>query len=110
MKRIASNASKLDGLASKLPRLIKAKVTLDTRHGYPVLLNDAGITQHAVQALESNDVTCQKIPMRMTSEDFARYGQHGKPLTFFALELTTQITPVCIVQTLTSMKTPLPME
>ena len=76
---------KLDGLAMQIASFNQGKADLSIKHGYPVLLNDASLTQHAVQALESNDVTCQKIPMRMTSEDFARYGQHGKPLSFLRL-------------------------
>jgi len=76
---------KLEKLAEQIASFNQGKASLEIRHGYPVLQNDAAVTQDAVQALKSNDVSCQKIPMRMTSEDFARYGQYGKPLTFLRL-------------------------
>ena len=76
---------KLEYLAKQIASFNQGNASLDIRHGYPVLLNDVVLTQQAVQSLESHGVHCQKIPMRMTSEDFARYGQHGKSLTFLRL-------------------------
>ena len=76
---------KLENLANQIASFNQGSAILDIRHGYPVLMNDATLTRDAIQALESNDLSCQKIPMRMTSEDFARYGEYGKPLTFLRL-------------------------
>ena len=76
---------KLQSLAKQIASFNQGKATLETRHGYPMLFNDAALTQDAVQALELHDISCQKIPMRMTSEDFARYGQHEKPISFLRL-------------------------
>ena len=51
---------KLDGLAMQIASFNQGKADLSIKHGYPVLLNDASLTQHAVQALESNDVNLSK--------------------------------------------------
>lgn len=77
--------NKLESLAKQIASFNQGNASLDIRHGYPVLLNDAALTKDAVQALELHGISCQEIPMRMTSEDFARYGQDGKPLTFLRL-------------------------
>lgn len=76
---------KLESLANQIASFNQGCATVDIRQGYPVLLNDVVLTQDATEALESQGLTCQEIPMRMTSEDFARYGQHGKPISFLRL-------------------------
>lgn len=63
-----------------------ASCKLDIRHGYPVLNNNAEVTErireYAIQLLGRNYV--QNLPVRLTAEDFAYYLQR-RPGTFYRL-------------------------
>ena len=51
---------------------------VDINQGYPVLINDAVLTDVAIHALDSTSLTNENLPARMTSEDFAWYGTEGR--------------------------------
>lgn len=62
------------------------KIHLNLSEGYPFLKNDPDLTQRVsgILSRELGQENIEKLPLRMTAEDFSFYGQH-RPICFFRL-------------------------
>ena len=76
---------KLNDLAENIATFGQGTCLVDINQGYPVLINDAVLTDAAIHALDSTSLTNENLPARMTSEDFAWYGTEGRSITLLRL-------------------------
>jgi amidohydrolase len=83
---------KITEIVNKIASNNGAKVDLEIRHGYPVLINNQETTQKAISFAQEflGDKNVEELPLRMTAEDFAYYSQ-VIPATFYRLGTSKNI-------------------
>jgi amidohydrolase len=79
-------------IANKIALNNGAKVDIEIRHGYPVLINNQETTQKAIYFAQEflGDKNVEELQLRMTAEDFAYYSQ-VIPATFYRLGTSKNI-------------------